>query len=346
MSDHAARSGPPLASASGGLRSPAGAARRRRLEYLPVSLFGSVMGLTGLSVAWRYASLGYGAPQWLADTIGVAAVAAFVALTLGYGVKLATAPDAAWAEFRHPIAGNLFGTFLVSLLLLPIILVPVSRLLAQSVWVIGAIGMLVFAWMMVSRWMSDRQQIAHATPAWIVPVVGVLDVPLALPALGLPAMHGVMVVGVAVGLFFAVPLFTLIFSRLVFEPPMPESLQPTLLILVAPFAVGFSAYVATTGQVDLFARSLYVLALFMLAVLAGRLRFLDRTCPFRVSWWAVSFPLAASAVAALRFAAAEPGWITDAIALVLLAIATLTITGLLGRTLLGIARGELRSMSS
>jgi len=270
----------------------------------------------------------------------------FVLLTLGYAVKLVTAPAAVRAEFRHPIAGNLFGTVLISVLLLPIILVSFNVLLAQVVWAIGAIGMVAFAWMIVSRWMSDRQQVAHATPAWIVPVVGLLDVPLALPSLGLPPMHGVMVLGLAVGLFFAVSLFTLIFSRLVFEPPMPDALQPTLLILVAPFAVGFSTYVATTGQIDLFAQSLYVLTLFMLAVLLGRLRHLPSCCPFRVSWWAVSFPLAASAIAALRFAMAEPGIATDAIALGLLALATLTIAVLLVRTLVGIARGELRTLSA
>jgi tellurite resistance protein len=43
-------------------------------------------------------------------------------------------------------------------------------------------------------------------------------------------------------LFFAVPLFTLIFSRLLFEPPLPAALKPSLLILVAPFAVGYSTY--------------------------------------------------------------------------------------------------------
>jgi tellurite resistance protein len=330
---------------SGTLAATATAPARQRLDYLPVSLFGSVMGLTGLSVAWRLAQARYSAPAWVADAIGIAAVTAFVLLALGYAVKLITAPAAVRAEFRHPIADNLFGTILISLLL-PIILAPVNLRLAQVTWCIGAVGMVAFAWMIVSRWMSDRQQVAHATPAWIVPVVGLLDVPLALPSLGLPPMHGVMVLGLAVGLFFAVPLFTLIFSRLVFEPPMPDALQPTLLILVAPFAVGFSTYVATTGQIDLFAEALYVLTLFMLAVLLGRLRNLPSCCPFRVSWWAVSFPLAASAIAALRFAAAEPGFVTDAIALTLLALATLTIAGLLVRTLAGVARGELRALST
>ena len=325
---------------------PATLSARWRFDYFPVSLFGLVMGLTGLSVAWRLAYAGYGAPLWLADGIGFIAAASFILVMLGYALKAVTAPDAVRTEFRHPIAGNLFGTFLVSALLLPIVLAPYTPLLARVMWVAGAVGMVAFAWLIVSRWMSDRQLIAHATPAWIVPVVGLLDVPLALPTLGLPPMHGVIVLGMAVGLFFALPLFTLIFSRLLFEPPMPDALQPMLLILVAPFAVGFSTYLVAARQVDLFAQSLYMLMLFLLAVLLGRLRNLMLCCPFRVSWWAVSFPLAACAIAGLRFAAAQPGRIADAIALALLALATIAIAGLLIRTLVGLARGELRTLTA
>ena len=316
------------------------------LEYLPVGLFGSVMGLTGLSVAWRLAHGLFGTPEWIALLVGVLAVVAFVLLLAAYGVKLATAPAAVRAEFHHPIAGNLFGTILISLLLLPILLAPVALRLAQVLWTVGAIGMVLFAWLVVSRWMSDRQQVAHATPAWIIPLVGMLDVPLALPVLGLPPVHGVMVLALAVGLFFAVPLFTLVFSRLLFEPPLPDALKPSLLILVAPFAVGYSAYTVTTRQTDVFAEALYMLTLFVLAVLVGQLRNLPACCPFRVSWWAVSFPLAASSIAALRFAAAEPGLVTDGIAIALLALATIVIGALLARTVVGLGSGELRTLSS
>jgi tellurite resistance protein len=316
------------------------------LDYLPVGLFGSVMGLTGLSVAWRLAAERYGVPDGIALAIGGLAVAVFVLLLVAYSVKIVTAFPAVRTEFRHPIAGNLFGTVLISLLLLPIVLEPFAHRFAQILWAIGAAGMLLFAWLIVSRWMSDRQQIAHATPAWVIPVVGLLDVPLALPTLGLPPMQELMVLALAVGLFFAVPLFTLIFSRLVFEPPLPDALKPTLLILVAPFAVGYSTYTVTVGQTDLFAEALYMLMLFVLAVLLGQLRNLPLCCPFRVSWWAVSFPLAASSIASLRFAAARPGILTDAIALALLALATLVIAALLGRTLFGVGRGELRNLST
>jgi tellurite resistance protein len=318
----------------------------RNLEYLPIGLFGSVMGLTGLSVAWKQAHALFGTPLWAAEAIAAVSVLVFVTLLLGYGVKLMSAPDRVLAEFRHPIAGNLFGTVLISLLLQPIVVAQVNLLTARILWTLGAIGMVLFAWAIESRWMSDRQQMAHATPAWIVPVVGMLDVPLALPSLGLRPLPEVMALSLAVGLFFAVPLFTLIFSRLVFEAPMPEALQPSLLILVAPFSVGFSSYVVTIGQVDAVAQSLYFLTLFVLAVLLGRLRVLRQCCPFRVSWWAVSFPLAASAIAALKFAAYDPNWFTVCVAWALLVLGTLTIAELLVRTLAGVVQGELRTLSA
>ena len=281
-------------------------------DYLPIGLFGSVMGLSGLSVAWRLAHARYGVPDWMSLGIAGLAILAFLLVSVAYAVKLVTAPEAVRNEFRHPIAGNLFGTALISLLLLPILIEPFAHRAAQGIWMAGAAGMVLFAWLIVSRWMSDRQQVAHATPAWIIPVVGLLDLPLALPVLGLPPLHGLMVFALAVGLFFAVPLFTLIFSRILFEPMLPDALKPTLLILVAPSAVGYSAYTVTVGQTDLFAEALYMLTLFLLAVLLGQLRNLPFCCPFRVSWWAVSFPLAASSIAALRFAGARPGIITDA----------------------------------
>ena len=321
-------------------------AKPGRLEYLPIGLFGSTMGLTGLSIAWNLAHSVLGLPRWISEAIAAVSVGVFAALVIAYGVKALSAPDKVLSEFRHPIAGNLFGTLLISILLLPILIAPVNLVVARILWAIGAGGMVLFAWTIVSRWMSDRQQTAHATPAWIVPVVGMLDVPLALPSLGLPPLPEVMTLSVAVGLFFAVPLFTLIFSRLVFEAPMPDALQPTLLILVAPFSVGFSSYVITVGRIDLFAQSMYFLMLFVLAVLLGRLRALRKCCPFRVSWWAVSFPLAASAIAALKFAAFDPNWFTVGVGWVLLALATLTIAGLLVRTLVGVVQGELRTLSS
>ena len=127
---------------------------------------------------------------------------------------------------------------------------------------------------------------------------------------------------------------------------MPDALQPSLLILVAPFSVGVSTYVVTTGTFDLFAEALFMLTLFVLAVLLNRLRNLVVCCPFRVSWWAVSFPLATSAIASLRYATAQPSWLGTLMAVLLLILASVTIGALLVRTLVGLVCGELRTLST
>jgi tellurite resistance protein len=141
-------------------------------------------------------------------------------------------------------------------------------------------------------------------------------------------------------------LFTVVLLRLVFEAPLTPAQQPSLLILVAPSAVGLSTYIGTTGRLDLFAESLYWVTLYLLGVVLGRLRHLPACCPFRVAWWAVSFPLAASAVAALRLAQAQPTWWAHGVALVLVALSSVVIFGLLVRSVWGVARGELRALST
>ena len=316
-----------------------------RLEYLPISLFGGIMGLMGLSAGWRVAHAILPVPEAIATGIGSLASVTFVVLTLAYLVKLVTAPRAVRAEFDHLIAGNLFGTFAISLLLLPLFLVHYSLPLAQGVWIIGTAIMILFAWAIVVRWISRPHEIIHVTPTWIVPVVGILDVPLALPMLQLPALNGIMLFSLAVGLFFAVPIIVLTLGRLIAGPPLPDALQPTLLMLVAPFAVGFSSYVSTTGHDDMFADALYMLTLFTLAVLVWRLGRILPGKAFKLSWWATSFPLAASAVAGLRYATFHPGPVATGLGIVLLALATLAIAALLLRTFIGLVRGEFRALS-
>jgi tellurite resistance protein len=315
------------------------------LAYLPVGLFGSVMGLTGLSLAWRLAHATFGAPGWIATAIGSLAVLAFAVLAVAYAIKAVAGFGAVRAEFNHPVAGNLFGTPLISLLLLPLLLADVSLALARLLWVAGAVLMTVFAWTIVTRWLTVRHTHAQVAPAWIIPVVGMLDIPLAVPALHWDGLHGMMLFGTAVGLFFALPILSLLLARLALEEPLPAPLQPSLLILLAPFAVGFSAYVTTFNRIDAFAGGLLMVMLFLLPVLLGRLRHLPGCSPFCVSWWAASFPLAAAAVASLRYAAVADSPVMDVLSLAVLAVATAVIAVFVVQTVTGVAKGRLRELS-
>jgi len=139
---------------------------------------------------------------------------------------------------------------------------------------------------------------------------------------------------------FWVVLLTLVMNRLIFHDPLPERLQPTLVILVAPPAVGYLAWVALVGEVDAFARVLLNLAyLFVLivAVQGPRLAAL----PFSLSFWALSFPVAAVTVASFAHAEALGSGGHAVIGFALLAVLVVVISGLLWRTGQALARGAL-----
>lgn len=304
------------------------------------------MGLAGISADWKMAHVLWGAPIWIAQVLGILAMATFATLLVSYGIKAVSGFARVRAEFGHPVTGALFGLPLVSALLLPLVLADYSLMLARGVWLVAVIGMTVFAWTISARWLGGGQQRAHASPAWIVPLVGLLDIPLATPVLDFAqAPHAIVVWGLAVGLFFAVPLFTIILARLMFEEPMPQTMLPSLLILLAPFAVGFSAYVIVMGRVDTLAEGLLAITFFLLVALLSRLRHLASCCPFRVSWWSVSFPLAASAGAALRYATYVPSIWSNALAAIVLSMVSGTIAYLIIRTVVGMLRGEMQKLS-
>jgi tellurite resistance protein len=323
---------------------PAEATREGTLSYLPVALFGAVMGLTGLSSAWKFADSLYGLPTWIAGFFGGMAILAFLLVGTGYAIKAATGFNAVKAEFQHPIAGNLFGTLFISLLLIPNPISEYSMIVARWIWAVGTLCMILFAWVIISRWLGRQQQPGHATPAWLIPMVGLINIPLAVPTLQILGLDELLMFSLALGLFFAIPLFTLIMSRLIFEKPLIVSLQPSLMILIAPFAVGFSAYVNVVGEVDRFATSLYMITIFLVSVMIGRLRYLAISCPFRLFWWAVSFPLASASVCSLRYAEHSPNFFTHSVAIVLLVGVTLLLLAMSVKTIANLLKGNLKRL--
>ena len=313
----------------------------KNLAFLPVGLFGAAMGLSGLCIAWRLAHALLGAPSWIGEAIGALAVLAFLAIACAYSIKLACFPARVAAEWNHPVIGPLFSTVFISLLLLPVVIAPYAPGFAQALWVPGAAAMACFTTLMVHRWLTGNPAIDHASPNWFVPVIGALNIPAAGMFGDVAAMHEFYLLCVAVGLFFAVVLFTLVFARLVFRAPLPDALQPTLAILTAPFGVGFIGYTQTVGGVDLLASLLFYCGVFLLVVLAPVL--IRQACrpPFRLAWWSISFPLAALAVAGLRYARATGVPVSLWLGASILAVVTVAIAWVTLQTLYHLLRGDL-----
>lgn len=300
------------------------------VRNLPVNLFAAVMGLSGLALAWRLAHGSLGAPAFIGEAIGALALGVFVLLSAGYLAKLVKHPDAVCAEFHHPVAGNFFGTIAISVLLLSAVAGPYSASAAQSLWTVGVVATLVLCFLVVSRLLKGQVDASNAVPAWIVPCVATLDIPVTGGHMPMAWAAEVNLLASAVGAMLALVLLTLIIGRLVHRDPLPPAMAPSLMILLAPFAVGFLAYANIAGGIDRFAALLFYFGLFMFAVVVPKV--FRPGIPFTPGWWAISFPMAALANAALQYAqfrASGPLW---GIAIVLLGALSIALAVLTLRT--------------
>jgi tellurite resistance protein len=300
-----------------------------RLYYFPVSFFAMVMGLTGLAIAWHRAEVAFALTVNLSTPILLLAAAIFCVLIALYLSKLIRWPGAVAAELGHPTHINFFPTISISLLLLAIGTLPHWPGVAGVLWVVGTSLHLLLALYIMGVWIHHEHfEIHHINPAWFIPVVGNVLVPIAGVTLGFGELSWFFF---SIGMVFWLVLFTIIVYRMLFHHPMPERLMPTFFILIAPPAVGFIAYLQLAGQLDAFARILLYTGLFLTLLLATQIgRFLR--IPFYLSWWAYSFPLAAITTATLVMYELTGLAVFAGLAWLLLTLVTLIVIYLLART--------------
>ncbi len=267
-----------------------------RLENFPISFFAMVMGLSGLTIAWEKTQQVLGLNLYITPwMVGVAATT-FVVLVVLYITKLLRHRAAVLKELRHPIKLNFFPAISISLLLLSIAFMPLSPAVSEWLWLLGAALHLAFTLYVVNVWIHHEHfEVHHLNPAWFIPAVGNVLVPVVGMPLGYTDVSWFFF---SIGLLFWIILLTIIFYRVLFHNPIDEKLMPTLFILIAPPAVGFIAYLKLTGGLDAFGRVLYFSGLFLTLLLFTQVGRFARL-RFFLSWWAYSFPIAAITIATL-----------------------------------------------
>ncbi|MBN2752560.1 MAG: SLAC1 anion channel family protein [Rhodospirillaceae bacterium] len=307
------------------------------LKHVPIPLFAVVMGVCGLGLAWRKAHAVLNVPVAVSNTALIAATTVFLAITALYLIKALKYPQAVVAEFQHPIRANFFPAFSISILLLSRAALSVGHETAFALWSVGTLIHLAFTLHLLKRWIVRNHDIQHSNPAWFIPVVGNILVPLTGAPLGYIEISWFFF---AIGLGFWVVLFTIVFYRIVFHDQLPAKFMPTLFILIAPPAIGFISYIALTGSIDPFSRILFYFALFLgLLVLTMARQFLS--VPFAVSWWAYTFPLDALTIAALEYHERIGAEGLTPVCWIALTVTTVIVTGVFLRTVAALFSGTL-----
>ena len=309
-----------------------------RLADFPVSFFAIVLGLCGTALATRAAETALGLGHAVSAAIVAVATAVFVAIGAFYGAKAILHPAAVAAEWRHPVRIAFFPAISISLLLIATASMNHAPALAHWLWGIGVALQAVLTLAVVSAWIGQRSfQQNHLSPAWFIPAVGNVVVPLAGAPFGHVELSWLFFTA---GLVFWIVLLTLVVNRLVFHDPLPSRLAPTLVILVAPPAVAFVAWLRLGGEVDGFARILINAGYVFFAIVALQAPKFVRL-PFALSWWALSFPVAALAIASFLFAEHTGSGVHEVVGFALWALLVAIVAGLAVRTFAAIARGEI-----
>ena len=301
-----------------------------RLAHFPISFFSVVMGLAGLCIAWESAQTSFGLPFRLESALTPFTALVFGTLLTLYTLKTLQHPQSVMQELNHPVKLNFFPAISISLILLSIATLKIVPSLSHVLWAIGTSLHLLFTLYVMNIWIHhDRFEIHHINPAWFIPVVGNVLVPIAGTA------HGYFEISwffFSIGILFWLVLFTIIIYRVMFHHPLPDKLMPTFFILIAPPAVGFISYTKLTGGLDNFAHVLYYCGLFLTLLLLTQAPRFTRL-RFFLSWWAYSFPLAAITIASLRMFQLTGQQGFAAIGWLLLSCLTIVVTFLLYRTL-------------
>ncbi len=310
-----------------------------RLAHMPVSMFAIVMGLSGTTIALEKAEHLWG---WSFSPSGVLLVATslvYALIAMAYLSKFVLHQNYVTEEFNHPIRMSFFPAMSIGMILLSIAMQSHAAAVALVFWSVGAVVQLAFTLAILSNWMHhEKFQVQHSNPAWFIPIVGNILVPIAGVPLGFPEVSWFYF---SVGLVMWIPLLAVLLNRFFFHPMIPSKLLPTLFILIAPPAVGFVAWVRLhNGAIDDTARIFYYFALFITLLLFSQIRFFWKL-QFALPWWAYSFPMAAMTIATLVMAEKLGGSFFPILAQILLVVLGVLVTMLCALTIRAILRGQI-----
>ena len=309
-----------------------------KLLHFPVAFFAMIMGTLGLTLAWQKAVVVLGVPAIVPHLLLSFSAIVFASIVIAYLLKIIRHASAVINEFNHPIKMSFFPAFSIGMILMSIATLEVSAELSRFLWVLGSTLQLLFTLNVLTRWIHHPGfQIAHSTPAWFIPVVGNILVPIA------GVEHGFYEVSwffFSIGIVYWIVLKTLIFNRIIFHEPLPERLLPTLFILIAPPAVGFLSYLKLNhNEVDSFARILFYTASFLVLLLTTQFARFSRI-QFFMSWWAYSFPLAAFTIATQIMFSKTGSPVFGILSYLMLIIVSCVVLLLLYKTLKAVISGQ------
>jgi len=268
---------------------------KNRLKFFPIMMYAIVMGMSGLTITYQKAAIWLDFPHIIGNSLMYITTAIFIGISVIYLMKFFIYFNAVKNEFNHPVRINFFAAVSISMLMLAIIYKEEFPAVSAIFWYPGTLLHFYLTMYTITYWINSNQELAHSNPAWFIPIVGNVLVPVA--GVGF-ASTGILMFFFSVGMFFWVILLSIILNRIIFHHQLAIKFMPTLFIFIAPPAVGFIAYFKMFHQIDFFAMFLFNVALFFTFLIAFMYKNFMKI-KFFISWWAFVFPIASMSIASM-----------------------------------------------
>jgi tellurite resistance protein len=293
------------------------------------------MGIGGTGLAWRVGNQVVGAPAIIGEAMLATATLVFIALSVLYATKAMVTPHLVTAEVSTPSSASQFACISISLLMLSTGALPYSRSCATVVWMAGAILQLLLCLWLLGRWIEYPTALSHATPTWLIPIVGNVVAVTSGSRLGFQEISWFFF---SIGVVCWIAFLPILLYRMIFHhEPMADAAAPSIAIFVSPPAVGALAWLQLGGMVDGTFRVLLFSALFF-AILALRLFNILSGARVSAAWWAYTFPAAALAWGFVLYSRVlEPPFAHIMAWTALILVTTIVLLVIVGTTLIGVA---------
>ena len=237
---------------------------------------------------------------WGAYGFAVLAVAIFALLLVCYGAKMLYHFNAFKADLKHQVKINFLSSIPISMLIIVAFWSDLSSgvdLLWQGIlglfYVASALQLLLSLYVM-SFWFKESMKSALLSPAWFIPIVGNLIVPLSGGLINAP--KELLLFFFSIGCFFWILLSAMIMQRLIFEQSLESKFIPTLFIFIAPPSIFVVDFHSLFGFHNALSFVGFNVALFFVLLLLS-LGNIFTKLSFTPSWWAFTFPLCAFGIA-------------------------------------------------
>lgn len=286
---------------------------------MPIRFAPAVMSLFGLGLAWRTfvensgMIPGFGMLMSIGSVLlGLITLGSILFHQLGSGVSKET--------WKNPQLRVLPAALLVGLMLLAGLLAPHMPTLARILIWVAALSHLLLLAVLFQKWLEGEVPIDTLTPVWFIAWVGSIVVPVGAVPVGEIALAWF---AFSIGFLLWLALMPVVLYRLIISKAMPPELEATLLILVAPPAIGAVSWSLLAGaEYPVLGVMMLSLAFFFTcALLPMMLRVFSR--PVVPANWAFGFPLAALSSALAIYSVLlelRTLWIASTVVLVVLTV--------------------------